>query len=104
MKLRLLAVALAVALSGCAYDPYGPDVAGSVAVGSGGVYGGSVSVGTGVYSSPGYYGTSLLFPVLPPLLSWHRLRRVRITSHRRPLRTDRLPPVLFPLATGRLPV
>ncbi len=66
MKLRLLAVALAVALSGCAYDPYGPDVAGSVAVGSGGVYGGSVSVGTGVYSSPGYYGTSLLFPVLPP--------------------------------------
>lgn len=66
MKLRLLAVAMMVALSGCAYDPYGPDVAGSVAIGSGGVYGGSVSVGTGVYSSPGYYGTSLLFPVLPP--------------------------------------
>ena len=66
MKLRLLAVAMMVALSGCAYDPYGPDVAGSVAVGSGGVYGGSVSVGTGVYSSPGYYGTSLVFPVLPP--------------------------------------
>ena len=47
MKRRRLVVAMILALSGCAYDPYGPDVAGSVAVGPSGVYAGSVIVGTG---------------------------------------------------------
>ena len=55
---------LCTALAGCAYDPYAPPVAGSVAFGSGGIYGGSVSVGTA------YYATPLLFPVLPPV-HWH---------------------------------
>ena len=29
MKRRLLAAVMVLTLSGCAYDPYGPDVAGS---------------------------------------------------------------------------
>ena len=69
MKLRFLAAAvLSLSLCGCAYDPYGPDVSGNVAFNSSGVYAGSVGVGvgTGGYYSPGYFGTSLLFPVLPP--------------------------------------
>ena len=67
MKLRLLAAAAVFVLSGCAYDPYGPDVSGSMAVGPDGVYASSVTVSTGGYSSPGYYyGSPVLFPVLPP--------------------------------------
>nr|WP_077071352.1 hypothetical protein [Mailhella massiliensis] len=71
MKRRLLAVMLAALLAGCAPDPYGPDVSGSVAFGTGGVYAGGVSVGTGGYYTPRYYGTSLLFPVLPPPVVVH---------------------------------
>lgn len=55
----LCAGLLCFALAGCAYDPYGPPVSGTMSVGPGGIYGGTVSVGTA------YYPTPLLFPVLP---------------------------------------
>lgn len=66
MKSRLLALMFALALGGCAPDPYGPDVSGSVAFGTNGVYAGSIGVSSGGYYRPGYYGTPLVFPVLPP--------------------------------------
>lgn len=56
----ICAAFLCSALAGCAHDYYGPPVTGSVAVGTGGVYAGSVSVG------PAYYASPLIFPVLPP--------------------------------------
>ena len=45
MKRLLFTALLCTTLAGCAYDPYGPDVSGNVAFGTGGIYGGTVAVG-----------------------------------------------------------
>lgn len=64
----LYAGLLCFTLAGCAYDPYAPPVSGSMSFGPGGIYGGTVSVGTA------YYPTPLLFPVLPPPRLYHAPR------------------------------